>query len=74
MTSYTAKGNQKLLDFQHTIYLAWGLDGAWKGVALDEATQTLLATRPTSTEEAIRLNRALFEAAYAGIIAPNAKN
>ncbi len=49
-------------------------EASWKGVALDEATQALLAKKPASEEEATKLNRALLEAAYAGLIAKSDKN
>lgn len=43
---------------------------AWKGISLDEDTKKLLASPELSAADQVRLNRALFKAAFAEFMAP----
>jgi len=44
-------------------------ESAWTGIALDEATKTLLTQGGLTPEQQAQLNLALLRAAYPGIIA-----
>ena len=45
-------------------------EAAWKGIGLSEQTQAMISTKPATTDEAVKLNRALLTAAYPGLVAP----